>query len=73
MVVKEKLKPPTDPFYCPKCGKNTEDEDKKFSQGFKSGDDIAAYNIARLGLDYYKKQKNKKPMLLPRRPSYSPG
>ncbi len=37
-----------DPFFCPSCGKNT--EENNFAEPLKSGDDIASYNIAKRGL-----------------------
>jgi len=42
-----------DPFFCSACGKNT--NEKNFIEPLKSGDDIAAYNIAKRGLEFIKK------------------
>lgn len=37
-----------DPFFCAKCGKNTDPKiDGNFEKNFTSADDIAAYNVAR--------------------------
>ena len=39
----------SDPFYCPDCNKNTVKE--TFIEPLYSGDDVAAYNIAKRGLE----------------------
>ena len=52
---KKKVKE-TDPVYCPNCGKNS---DEGFTQPVKSGDEVAAYNIAIRGRDYVKNQNPK--------------
>ena len=46
-----------DPFYCAKCGKNT---DESFKQSLKSGDDIAAYNISMRGIMILDKIESKR-------------
>jgi hypothetical protein len=49
-----------DAVYCSACGFNTE-EPEKFGLPIKSGDDAAAYNIAKIGLEVYQAMTLKKP------------
>ncbi|MEK7099434.1 MAG: hypothetical protein AAB916_02860 [Patescibacteria group bacterium] len=50
-----------DPLFCSACGFNTEESEKFGLPTIKSGDDAAAYNIAKIGLEVYQAMTLKKP------------
>lgn len=42
-----------DPVFCSACGFNTEDKDKSLPININSGDEAAAYNIAKIGMEAF--------------------